>query len=48
MAAKNITQIESTMCPLLTDLAVMTGPARGAVTHKAVDLILAVTVDAHV
>ena len=32
----------------LTDLAVLTGPARGAVTHEAVDLILTVTVDARV
>ena len=32
----------------LTYLAVLTGPAHGAVTHKAVDLILTVAVHARV
>ena len=36
------------MCPLLTDLAVMAGPAGGAVTQETVDLILTVAVHARV
>ena len=43
-----IPSIDAFLATLPTYLAMMTGPARGAVTHKAVDLVLTVTVDARV
>ena len=40
--------IDAFLATLPTYLAMMTGPARGAVTQEAVNLVLAVAVDARV